>query len=211
VVIAFFMIGLVYLIEISLGWITFYAYAWELDSPLTVITMSLIAFLTFILVGWNEELLSRGYHLQNITSGLNLVWGVIFSSLIFGVLHLVNNNATWAGAVGTTLAGLLFAFSYLRTKQLWLPIGIHVGWNFFEGVLFGFPVSGIETYRLFRISVNGPKLSTGGYFGPEAGLVLLPALLLGLLLIYTYTRNRYKQRAAAVELEHGSHDPGYSQ
>ena len=65
-----------------------------------------------------------------------------------------------------------------------------LGWNFFEGVGFGFPVSGLDIYRLTRIEVHGPVLWTGGVFGPEAGLIILPALLLGVLLIHLYTTKR---------------------
>lgn len=189
-IITFFMMTLVYGISISLGWAEAGFYAWEVDAVPTVFTKAGIALLTFILVGWSEELLSRGYHLQNITSGLNLVWGVFLSSLIFAVLHLANFNATWAGAIGIFFAGLFFAFSYLRTKQLWLPIGLHIGWNFYEGVLYGFPVSGLKNYSLINTSVKGPDLWTGGAFGPEGGLILAPAMILGIILIYAYTRNR---------------------
>jgi len=81
-------------------------------------------------------------------------------------------------------------YAYLRTKQLWLSIGIHIGWNFFEGVVFGFPVSGLNVYHLIRITVSGPALWTGGEFGPEAGLIVVPAIIIGIGLIYLYTRSR---------------------
>ena len=83
---------------------------------------------------------------------------------------------------------VFLAYGYLSTKQLWLPIGLHIGWNFFEGVGFGFPVSGLDIYHLTRITVSGPELWTGGAFGPEAGLILLPGLLLGTALIFAYAR-----------------------
>jgi hypothetical protein len=92
--------------------------------------------------------------------------------------------------MGIFLAGVFFAYAYIRTKQLWLPIGMHIGWNFFEGVVFGFPVSGLEPYALTRITVQGPEIWTGGVFGPEAGLIVLPALILGAFLIYLYTMRR---------------------
>lgn len=189
-IITFFMMTLVYMFSITFGWVDIDFYAWEVDSTTTILSSTGIALMTFILVGWSEELLSRGYHLQNITSGLNLAWGVFLSSAIFGILHLANFNASWEGAFGIFFAGLFFAFSYLRTKQLWLPIGLHIGWNFYEGVLYGFPVSGLETYSLISTSVKGPELWTGGPFGPEGGLILVPAMILGTVLIYVYTRNR---------------------
>lgn len=185
--ITFIQMGFIYVLMLGLGWLTFEGFAWEFDPMSTVLSNTLLFLVIFIFVGWNEELLSRGYHLQTITSGLNLFWGVIISSAVFGLLHLGNPNATWISAAGIFFAGVFLAYGYIRTKQLWLPIGLHIGWNFFEGVVFGFPVSGLDIYPLTRIQVHGPELWTGGAFGPEAGLIVLPALVLGAALIYFYT------------------------
>jgi membrane protease YdiL (CAAX protease family) len=188
--ITFVQMGFIYVIMLALGWLTFEGFAWQFDPINVVITNVITFFIVFIFVGWNEELLSRGYHLQTIASGLNLFWGVVISSALFGLLHLGNPNATWVSAAGIFFAGVFLAYGYIRTKQLWLPIGLHIGWNFFEGVGFGFPVSGLDIYALTRITVHGPKLWTGGAFGPEAGLIVLPSLILGALLINLYTMRR---------------------
>ncbi len=188
--ITFVQMGFIYAVMHSFGWIVFGGFAWEVDSIPRVITGILTFFVIFVLVGWNEELLSRGYHLQTLASGLNLFWGVMISSLVFGVLHAGNPGSSWIAIAGITLAGFFFAFAYIRTKQLWLPIGLHLGWNFSEGVLFGFPVSGLDIYPLTHIEVVGPESWTGGAFGPEAGLILLPSLVVGGLLVQWFTRNR---------------------
>ena len=188
--ITFLQMGFIYVLMLGLGWLTFEGFAWDFDPVNVVITNVIVFFIVFIFVGWNEELLSRGYHLQTIASGTSLFWGVVISSAIFGLLHLGNPNATRVSAAGIFFAGVYLAYGYLRTKQLWLPIGLHIGWNFFEGVVFGFPVSGLDIYALTRITVHGPELWTGGAFGPEAGLIVLPSLLLGGFLIYLYTRLR---------------------
>lgn len=188
--IVFVQMGFVYGVMSSLGWLTFEGFAWEFDALDAVLMNTLLFFVIFLLVGWNEELLSRGYQLQNIASGLNLFWAVIISSAFFGFLHLDNPNATWVSTVGIFFAGVYQSYAYIRTGQLWLPIGLHIGWNFFEGVMFGFPVSGLDIYALTRIQVTGPVLWTGGAFGPEAGLILLPSLIVGSALIYWFTRNR---------------------
>jgi len=184
------MMGSIYALMWAMGWLSFEGFAWQFDPLSTVLRETLLIFVIFVLVGWNEELLSRGYHLQTLASGLNLFWGVLLSSAVFGALHLGNPNseAKWMVAGGILLAGIFLAFGYLRTRQLWLPIGLHIGWNFCEGVVFGFPVSGLEPYRLARITVSGPALWTGGDFGPEAGLLVVPALILGAALILWYTR-----------------------
>ena len=186
--ITFLMMGLIYILMSLMGWIDFRGFAWQTESTSSV-TLNLVGMLVvFILVGWNEELLSRGYQLQNLADGISLTWGVLISSAVFGILHLGNPNATWLSAAGIFLAGLFLAYGYVSTKQLWLPIGLHIGWNFFEGVIFGFPVSGLDMFTLTRITVSGPELVTGGAFGPEAGLIVVPALALGTALIYWYTK-----------------------
>lgn len=188
--ITFVQMGFIYVLMSSLGWISFKGFAWQFDPVNVVITSVLTFFVVFLFVGWNEELLSRGYHLQTIASGINLFWGIVISSAVFGLLHLGNPNATWVSAAGIFFAGLYLAYGYVRTKQLWLSIGLHIGWNFFEGVVFGFPVSGLDIYALTRIDVHGPEIWTGGAFGPEAGLIVLPSLIVGAVLIYLYTKGR---------------------
>lgn len=188
--ITFIMMGVIYIAEVAAGWLTFENFAWQTESATQVLTGVSSFFVVFILVGYNEELLSRGYHLQTLTSGTNLLWGVLISSSIFGIAHLGNPNATWVSAAGIFFAGIFLAYGYIRTGQLWLSIGLHIGWNFFEGVVFGFPVSGLDVYRLVHHTIEGPEIWTGGAFGPEAGLIVLPALVLGSALIYLYTKTR---------------------
>ena len=190
IAIPFVMMGLIYLAMYALGWIHFQGFAWRFDPPIVVVGQTLLYFLIFVIVGWQEELLSRGYHLQTLASGMNLVWGVLISSAVFGLLHLGNPNATWVSAAGIFFAGLFLALGYVRTGRLWLSIGLHIGWNFFEGIVFGFPVSGLTTFPLMHITVSGPTVWTGGAFGPEAGLIVLPAIAIGAGLILLYTRSR---------------------
>ena len=188
--ITFVMMGLIFFLEGFLGWLSLDSFAWAGEPAQNVIVQVFLFFVVFVVVAWNEELMSRGYHLQTIASGINLLWGLIISSAIFGVLHLANPHATWISALGIFLAGLFLGYAYIRTGRLWLSIGLHIGWNFFEGVIFGFPVSGLDIYHLTLIRVSGPELWTGGAFGPEAGLVLLPAIAIGAFLVYIYTRSR---------------------
>jgi len=200
--IAFLMMGLVYLFELSMGWVTFDGFAWTKDPIRTVISQTLFYLFAYILVGWNEELLSRGYHLQNLASGLDMKWAVIIASILFSLLHVLNPYASWTSLIGIFLAGVFLGYGYTRTRQLWLPIGLHIGWNFFEGVVFGFPVSGTINYTLIDTVVNGPELWTGGSFGPEAGLVILLALLLGVFLVYVYTKDRSRyDRQGVTQIE----------
>ncbi|HSL42259.1 MAG TPA: type II CAAX endopeptidase family protein [Anaerolineales bacterium] len=193
ILITFVLIAVIFLIELSTGWLTLESFAWQVEKPFMVIHETLRYFLVYILVAWNEELVYRGYILQSLASGLNLGWGILISSLYFGMEHLSNPNSTWMAVAGIFLLALLFVYAYIRTAQLWLPIGMHLGWNFFQSTVFGFPVSGHDRPGLFRITVSGPELWTGGAFGPEAGLVILPICLLGAMLIHWFTKHRKKR------------------
>lgn len=185
------MMAVIFLLELALGWTRLDGWAWQ-AQPIGAVALGVVTGLAgFIVVGYQEELLSRGYHLQNISEGMGLRWGVALSSGIFALMHLGNPNVTWYTALpGLLAAGLFLAYGWLRTRQLWLSIGLHVGWNFFEGTVFGFPVSGIGLAGLIRHTPVGPVAMTGGAFGPEAGLLLLPALAVGLALTWAYTRRR---------------------
>lgn len=183
----------IYLMERGLGWLSFEGYSWGSDSFWKVGVDTVFMFWFFILVAAQEELLFRGYILQNVAEGLNILWGFLLSSLIFALMHFSNPGYSAMALLGIFLSGLFIAYSYICTRQLWLPAGIHLGWNFFEGTVFGFQVSGLEGMpRLIKQTVSGPTLFTGGSFGPEAGLILIPALILGLFLIRGYSQIRSK-------------------
>jgi membrane protease YdiL (CAAX protease family) len=184
------MMGFIFLVLWALNWIQIESFAWQVESWGNVAASLLTMVALFTFVSWQEELLMRGYWLQNLSAGLSQSLGVLLSSAVFALAHWFNPNLDWLGLLGLFLAGLFLAYGYLRTRQLWLPIGLHLGWNFFEGTLFGFPVSGQYQYQLIRQTVTGPDLITGGAFGPEAGLILIPVLILGAAGIYWYTRTR---------------------
>ncbi|MDH5505704.1 MAG: CPBP family intramembrane metalloprotease [Anaerolineae bacterium] len=184
------MMGAIFVCEAAFGWVRIQALAWESQSALQILAGAAEWGLIFIAVGWYEELLIRGYFLQNLAAGLNMTAAIIISSAIFGLGHLGNPGASWASTLSILIAGLFFTYAYLRTQQLWLPIGLHIGWNFFQGPIFGFPVSGLETSRLVIHTTQGPEWLTGGVFGPEAGAILLPALAIGAFLVQRYSHGR---------------------
>jgi len=184
------MMGLIYLVEWSLGWLRYEGMAWQVaNRPATA--GEIIGWTTvFLMVGWYEELLSRGYHLRNLADGLNLPLGIVLSSAVFALAHGDNPSSSWMSTLGLCLAGVWFAYAAVSSRGLWLPIGAHIGWNIAEGLVFGFPVSGLQVPGLVRQVATGPEVWTGGAFGPEAGLVVLPALALGAAAIWLYTRRR---------------------
>lgn len=190
IAITFVLMLVIYGIEYSMGWLKFESFAWQTQASSTVITRTLKYFVVYVLVGWNEELIYRGYILQSLASGINLPWAILISSVYFGLEHLSNPSSSWMAAAGIFFIALFLIYAYVRTRQLWLPIGMHIGWNFFESAVFGFPVSGYDRPGLLQISVPGPELWTGGEFGPEAGLIILPICVLATVLINIYTKRR---------------------
>jgi membrane protease YdiL (CAAX protease family) len=197
---AFLMTG-VFLVEFSAGWVTV-AGTFEAVSGGSFFPAILAPVVFFLCVGFYEELSSRGYQLTNIAEGMNfpgvgakgavlLAWAL--SSAVFGVLHLANPNATAASTLNIAFAGLLLGAGYVLTGQLAIPVGLHVTWNFFQGNVFGFPVSGRDTIGATFVEVKqgGPTSFTGGVFGPEAGLLGIGAMVVGIGAISLYVRLRY--------------------
>ncbi len=134
-----------------------------------------------------EELAFRGYPFQRLVEAIGPAGAIIVLSIFFGAVHLQNPNAQGMLSLGffnTILVGVLFAYAYLRTRTLWLPIGMHFGWNLFLGVVYGLPVSGIRDFSIvLRSSAHGSRLLTGGGYGIEASLPGTLVLLLGFLLV----------------------------
>src|SRR5208282_4309884 len=88
-------------------------------------------------------------------------------------------HRTWISTLNTALVGIPFCIAYLRTRSLWMPIGMHFVWNFLLGFLLGLPVSGLTiTPSVFAADVGGPTWLTGGDYGPEGGLLATGAILI---------------------------------
>ena len=128
-----------------------------------------------------EEAMFRGYGLQTL-SRAKLAWlGVLLTSVPFGLAHLSNPNVVRGVTfANTALAGIWLAAAYLRTRSLWLPLGVHWSWNWALGWFFGLPVSGIHlvSHPLLEGQDIGPKWLTGGSYGVEGGVACTIALIL---------------------------------
>ncbi|WGK63938.1 CPBP family intramembrane glutamic endopeptidase [Croceiramulus getboli] len=149
----------------------------------------LLVFLEHVLVGYWEELVFRGYVFQNLIEGLGLPLSVVISCILYGLLHAMNPNAGLLSSLIIVLVGFLRIYGYLLTKLLWLSIGMHIGWNFFQGPIFGFAASGHEKATLINLSITTEQdWLSGGAFGPEGSVLIIPILLLALWAMRTYAR-----------------------
>ena len=119
-----------------------------------------------------EEVVFRGVFFRIIEESLGTWITMGVTALFFGLLHLVNPNATLVAGLAIALeAGILLAAIYVLTRRLWMVIGIHMAWNFTQGGLFGVAVSGNQRPGLLQSTLQGPHILTGGEFGAEASLV----------------------------------------
>ena len=170
---------------------------WGLASTLAI----------FFALAIYEEVVYRGYFFQT----LERRWGadIAFAATMvtFGLTHLAvrvpgaSVSLKIIGALSIAVeAGILFAAAYLLTRRLWLPIGIHCAWNFFEGPVYGTPVTGDNVGEtVFNGHITGPAWATGGGFGPEASVpALLVGTAIGLVLLWMAQRRRSKKSDRSV-------------
>ena len=147
-------------------------------SPHPVLGAGGVTFLLFGVAAANEESIFRGYPFQRLIESITPVGAIALSSLLFGIVHLGNPHRTWISTLNTALVGVPFAIAYLRTRALWMPIGMHFIWNFLLGFFLGLPVSGLDLPgSVLTAQVRGPAWLTGGSYGPEGGLLAMAAIL----------------------------------
>jgi len=144
----------------------------------------------FVFVAITEEVLCRGYILNNLMVSFNKYAALIISAVIFSLMHLANPNANSIGLLNIFLSGLLLGLPYILTKKLWFPIALHFSWNFFQGPVFGFNVSGMEISKLIETKYNTANIWNGGEFGFEGSLLSVILIALALVVIFFLFRNR---------------------
>lgn len=192
------LISLVFGFEYAMGWITIDTVGAQ-DGNSSLWTGILLMAIIFTMVGFYEEFISRGYHLTNFSQGFrgllgaraSLVLAMVLSAVIFGFGHILNPEATITSSLNIMVVGvILLGVGYVLTGRLALPIGMHITWNFFQGAVFGFPVSGRagDFTKLLTITQHGDPLWTGGNFGPEGGLISTIAVFIGAVCVMAWTR-----------------------
>jgi membrane protease YdiL (CAAX protease family) len=182
--------GLLFSTTIAILWMLGYYKV----SGVNLSTEILSWFITGIISGTLEELLIRGILFRIMEESLGTWIALAISALIFGALHLSNPNATlWAGLAIAIEAGIMLAATYVYTRRLWLPIGIHFAWNFVQGGIFGVAVSGIEAKGLLQSTLSGPVLLSGGQFGAEASIfAVIVCLAAGMYFVWkSYNQGKF--------------------
>lgn len=135
----------------------------------------------FLLVGITEEMMVRGFVLgRMLDSGMNRFAALFFSSLLFSLMHFFNPNYAFLPFLNILLAGILLGASYIYTRNLWFPIALHWFWNWLQGPVLGYEVSGSSFGQtLLTLRLSGSDLWTGGVFGFEGSLLCTFLMIVG--------------------------------
>ena len=122
-------------------------------------------FFFFLIAAIIEEIVFRGYILNNLMDSIkNKYIALVISAIAFALIHSMNPNLSLLGFVNLVIAGIVLGITYIHTKNLWFPIFLHVSWNYFQGPIFGFEVSGMNFQSIIKQNVSGNDLITGGNF-----------------------------------------------
>lgn len=153
--------------------------------------------LFFLLVAVTEEVMLRGFVLERMLSaGMNRFVALFLSSALFSAMHLFNPNFALLPFVNILLAGCLLGASFLYTRNLCFPVVLHWFWNWLQGPVLGYEVSGMDSGEtLLTLRLTGSDLLTGGSFGFEGSLLCTVLLVVGTLAIVGYYERRGRKEA----------------
>jgi membrane protease YdiL (CAAX protease family) len=155
----------------------------------------LYSLLLFIIVAFTEEIAFRGYILNNLMQSTNKWVALTITSVAFALFHFTNPGGdNILPMLNIFVAGFLLGINYIYTKNLWFAIFLHFGWNFFQGPVLGYEVSGFAASGLFQQTMKGPAILTGGDFGFEGSLVCLIINSIACILLWLYYTAREPKR-----------------
>lgn len=166
-----FGIGFLYFVAITLTMIVIGCYSVEgINIDIEQILQN---FFMMIVVAIGEEIVFRGIIYRMIADRYNMYVALVVSALLFGFLHFPNPGATvWSSFAISIEAGIMLGLAYSYRQSLWVPIGIHLSWNFSQGQIFGYAVSGMDIPSpIIQPVISGHELITGGAFGAEASVI----------------------------------------
>lgn len=149
----------------------------------------------FLMVGFAEEYMFRGYVQYTLTSGMGFWGATVITSLLFFFAHTGNPGENWAGLVDVFLAGFVFAVMLWRTGNLWFGVGFHLAWDWAQSFFYGVPDSGqITKGHLFEGQSHGWVLLSGGTVGPEGSIFsAVIEIVLILLVLWRFKKPLYPE------------------
>ncbi|HLY72355.1 MAG TPA: CPBP family intramembrane glutamic endopeptidase, partial [Puia sp.] len=151
-----------------------------------------IAFGMLVIIAFIEEIVFRGYILNNLMQSFNKWIALLISASLFALAHSLNPGSNLLSVGGLFLAGILLGINYIYTKNLWFAIFFHLGWNFLQGPVLGYKVSGINLPALLEQEIKGDPSITGGDFGFEASMINILLLLIAISVLYFIYEKKFK-------------------
>jgi uncharacterized protein len=184
-------------VELAMGWVTVTdTFAPSPGQPF--VATILVGIVAVAAVAFGEEASYRGYPIKNLAEGVARArWGIVIAVVIpavyFGLAHSTNPNATWLTTFNIVIFGLLFGTGYVLTGELALPIGLHFGWDFVQGFVFGV-VAEEKQYGSALVLADDPSatLWTGRPYGVEGGLMGTAAFIGGFLATFAWARSQHR-------------------
>lgn len=146
---------------------------------------TLLILLSYLIQGSTEEIVFRGWLLPILGVKLNPFIAVLISSILFAMLHGLNDNITILALVNLLLFGIFISLFALRQGSIWGVCAWHAIWNWLQGNFYGLEVSGNqENISIIDLKETGSDWITGGKFGPEGGFIVTIILLLGIVILF---------------------------
>jgi membrane protease YdiL (CAAX protease family) len=149
----------------------------------------LIYVFIYICVGFAEEIYTRGFVMSVLRQTKSKLVVVIVSSVLFALMHSANPGIGLLPYINLALFGVFTAYIYIRSGNIWMCIGYHITWNYFQGYVFGFKVSGTNSQGMLTTVFPKDTILNGGAFGPEGGLFVTTVILLGILFVKLFYKN----------------------
>ena len=183
-----FATGILLAILMLMGEVKIISYNLRFIFSLTM-AVEILSLGVFVFV---EEFLTRGYFMTALKTTRNKVIIFFTSAILFALLHLANEGVTLISTLNTFMAGIVFAYMFVKSGKLWMPIGFHFAWNFIQGTVLGFAVSGNEQASIIATKFGNNSLLNGGSYGVEGGLLTTAILLICCLYVRITVENSSK-------------------
>ncbi len=152
----------------------------------------LIGAILMLLISFAEEVMVRGYLLNNLMQSINKWPALLITAAIFAAMHLFNPGITFFSFLNIFFAGILLGINYIYTRNLWFGIFLHFMWNYMQGFILGFEVSGVHTNALLSQSVQGNDILTGGKFGLEGSVITIILITVSIFFLQFIYKKKFK-------------------
>jgi membrane protease YdiL (CAAX protease family) len=187
------LLGICALVMLADGHLEWVDIIW--DPSAFFVSLGLMVFIAF-----SEELVFRGYILGNLMESFGNKWvALVISAVLFAAFHFTNPGVHTLAFINLFLAGLLLGINYIYTKNLWFSFLFHLSWNFFQGPILGFHVSGLTFPSLLVAETKGDLLITGGDFGLEGSILVTAMAAISLCLLAWAFERKYGSGALAAQ------------